>query len=270
MKNFKFLALIFLALSVSLFSCKKDKDEPAPDLPPSSTMVMNFGNFEDTTGNGKMLDTTKINFVHAATNVYWWSLVVTLHAVVPVAAFQEALNQNASYDSNSKTWTWEYNTNVSVWGQYNCRLEAKLVGSNVQWEMYISKSGLYTDFLWYSGLSAVDGTNGTWRLYQNPTSTKNAYMDILWHRNTNGTEDIKYTNIVPGSNQNGSYIEYGTTQVDPNYNAFYNIYGIANNNLLEVKWNTQIKEGRVKDGSKFNDADWHCWDNSFTNTTCTN
>ena len=119
----------------------------------------------------------------------------------------------------------------------------------------------------------VNGTEGTWTLYRDtvtpyvPTNSI-PYVGILWHRNTSdGTYDIKYTNIIPNGPENGGYITYGIINQTPYY-AFYDIFNKGQVNLTEIKWNRTNKDGRVRDSLHFGDINWHCWDTTLANDTC--
>ncbi len=263
MKNLKFKTLLILSLSLLLINsgCKKDK-EPAPEIPPETTFNINFSDFDNS--NKLALDSvTNDNWTWAATNVAVWNTIITINLAIPVAAFKEAFNHQGEYQ-NDGSWIWSYNFGTTG---YSAKLKAKEDGGYINWYMYISKSGTYTDFLWYSGKSKTDNSEGTWTLYQNPT-TPNEYVDIQWHRNTTaGTSDIKFTNAIPGGSENGGYILY---KIDPSQtlDAFYDIYNKGQDNLTNINWSRTTKEGKIKDPAHFGDNDWHCWNSSLIDTTC--
>ena len=133
--------------------------------------------------------------------------------------------------------------------------------------MYISKEGGYTDFLWFSGVSNLPLTEGTWTLNHDPNDPT-PYIGVEWHRDLSvGTADIKYTNIVPGGSENGGYISYGITTETP-YDAFYDIYNKGQDNHTDIEWNTTTLEGHVKDLRVFLDNDWHCWNSDLEDIIC--
>ncbi|MCI5058923.1 MAG: hypothetical protein MRY83_22605 [Flavobacteriales bacterium] len=282
MKLIKSIFILTLSTLVVFSSCKKkEEDEPAPELPPESTFVMDFADFKDTTGGGKngapgfevLTDSTKWNFVHSALTVWGWNLAITIHSAIPVAAFRESFNHQWQYDANAQVWSWPYSVTVGA-KTYDCRLEASLSGSDVIWEMYISQGNAYTDFLWYEGRSAIDRLSGSWRLYKDPQSgTGTPYIDIDWTRNGQGTADIRYTNIIPGDNANGSYIYFAVDQDSTSnsvgsYDRQYDVFKKVDNNLTEILWNSTSKHGRVKDEKRFSDTNWHCWNTTFEDDIC--
>lgn len=262
MKTLKSIFLLSLiASTISFQSCKKE-DPDAPELLPESTFVMSFDDFS-IEEDGTRSKTDSSNWRYAATNVVVWNVVIFLNGIVPVAAFRESFNHQPTYDKKTEVWTWSYDFNAVV--KHTARLEAKKVGSNIQWEMYISKQGGFSDFLWYSGLSATDRTSGSWTLYKDPNNAT-PYIGIDWHRNSDGTSDIKYTNIIPSGPENGGYIEYGLTK--DTFDAYYDIYNKGKDNLTAIKWSRSTKEGQVSDENHFGDTDNHCWDAFLQNATC--
>ena len=133
--------------------------------------------------------------------------------------------------------------------------------------MYISKENVFEDFLWYSGTHNLLRTAGQWILNgssENPVS----YLQIDWTRSaTDDTGNIKYEIINDGDDNFESYIHYGRTNDVP-FDRFYDIYLSQIQNLVEIEWSKNTKEGRVKDYYFFEDMLWHCWDNMLQNTDC--
>ena len=269
--NHKLLKYFIISITVFLFlntGCKK-KDEPAPDIPPKSTFVMDLSDFSS---SDKSILADSSNWGFAALNVGFQNIVITVNLIVPVAAFVECLNHEAEYHPDDETWTWSFSF-VAGSATYTAELLADLVNDQVHWEMRISKSNSFSNYLWYEGDSKVNRTEGTWTLYRD-TVTPNVptnsipFVGILWHRNTSdGTCDIKYTNIIPNGPENGGYITYGITNQTP-YDAFYDIFNKGQVNLTEIEWNRTNKDGRVRDSLHFGDTNWHCWDTTLVNDTC--
>jgi hypothetical protein len=244
-----------------------------PDIPPLSTFVMDFSYFvperqvEPLGGSDRVPGSyTKHNWTWASGNVLVWNTLITVGLAVPVLSFMEAFNHEPTRQPGG-TWVWDYNF-VAHQVVHLAELHGRIVDEEVQWEMYISKESEYSDFLWYSGLSNLDGTQGTWTLYTSPADPT-PLLGIEWHRDPEtNTGDIKYTNIVPDGPENGGYIFYGTTDGDT-YNAFYDIYNKGQNNHTDIEWDRTTMVGRVKDPNHFGDADWHCWDIYHNDVDCT-
>jgi len=262
-KTVKFLMILLLGVAIVSASCKKK--EPAPDLPPESTFVMDFTNFSNANDTLNKSNATYQNWGHSYANAAFWNVVIAVGLAVPVASFRASFNQKAVYSSKDKEWSWTYTVKpVNV--DHTCKLTASITGDYVQWKMFITKNNHYTNFMWYEGQSHLDGTNGYWKLYESPTVNVEL-LQIDWNDNLSGIADIKYTNIKPGGPENGGYIHYGITNESP-FDDYYNIYNKGQNNLTEILFHRTNKNGKVKDFKHFNDNEWHCWDTSLADVDC--
>ncbi|UCC31100.1 MAG: hypothetical protein JSU86_02250 [Phycisphaerales bacterium] len=247
--------------------------EEAPEIPPASTFVMDFSDFVDGGASKLALDRTdpttmqlivRANWGRAALKVGIWNAIITVGLAVPVAAFLESFNHIPEIQTDG-SWVWSYE--VSVTGViHTAELHALVVDGNVEWNMFISKEGFYTDFNWFSGLSNLAGTEGTWTLNKDPDDPT-AFVGIEWHRNLQDeTGDIKYTNIVPDGPENGGYIFHGIT--GEAFDAFYEIFNKGQDNLTNIEWSRTTKEGRIRDPAHFSDEDWRCWDTALLDIEC--
>ena len=270
-KNLLCLTALLTALAFVITGCPQNQP---PEIPPKSTLVMDFSDFNDSNAQNPAqeensqsnMTTTIVNWGWAAFNVAVWDIVLAVNLVVPVAAFFESFNHQPVLQSDG-TWAWSYSFNVGLF-TYNAELHAETdAGGDTTWEMHISKEGGYTDFLWFSGVSNFPLTEGTWTLYRSPDDPA-TYIGVEWERDlSNNTSYIKYTNIVPGGSENGGYISYGITTDTP-YDASYDIYNKGQDNLTEIEWNLTTLEGRIKDPRTFGDDDWHCWNSNLEDITC--
>lgn len=251
-------------------------NDTPPDVPPQSTLVIEFEKF---TSAGAKLDgaaTARIaqpipggNFLFAAGNLVVWSVAITVTLAIPVAAFAAAIDQDPQQLANG-TWQWAYAFNVNG-VQHSAKLQALADGGEIAWTMLISKDGDYTDYRWFTGESNLVGSAGTWTLNYPPGSTPEEprpFLFIEWHRDASDeTGDIKYTNITPDAPENGGYIFYGITGDAP-YDAFYTIASAGDDRVIDIEFSTEDKVGRVRDPIHFNDAEWHCWDTELQNAAC--
>lgn len=250
-----------------------DGDEP-PEIPPASTFVMDFGDFTGGGGAAKVSsdgsDPTAMqaipgaNWSRAALNVGVWSVIITVGLAVPVAAFLESFNHTPERQEDG-TWVWSYEVNVAG-VMHTAELHALAVGGDIEWNMFISKEGFYADLNWFSGVSNLVGTEGTWTLNKDPDDPA-PFVGIEWTRNSEEeTGDIRYTNIVPDGPENGGYIFHGLTT--DAFDAFFEIYNKGQDSVKHIEWNRTTKDGRIEDGAHFGDEDWHCWDTDLQNTDC--
>ncbi len=261
MKNLKPISLVLILLTVVFTSCNKNK--VAPELPPQSAFVTDFSDFNDNAKN--IADTTMTNWGHSAINVGVWNVIISVGLAVPVASYVEAVKNHPAEYQGDNTWLWSYSFNAGT-ATFTAELYGVLKSETVEWEMYISKSGEYEHFLWYSGVSNLDNKHGTWTLYNKP-SDPTELLGIEWNRATDSTGNIKYTNIVPNGPENGGYIFYGNDN-NSDLNAYYNIYNKGEDNLIQIEWSQTYQNGRVKDVKKFGDDLWHCWDETHYDVDC--
>jgi len=265
-----FSLCVLLGLTVTGCDEATAPEGDAPELPPTTSFVMDFSDFTDAPlaapGIGQPAPAAGTYWLRSAVVVGVWNLILTGTLAPPVAGFVGTVSQTPEWDPDLEAWKWEVDFTV-LGTEHSARLEARLITNAVQWDMYVSRDGGFTDFHWFSGVSDASGQSGTWSLNHNPDDPT-AFLDIEWSRSASGdTHDLRYTNVIPGNAENGSYIEYGVTGDTP-YDAYYDLYGAQGDNLTEIEWNRTTKEGRAKDPAHFEDSDWHCWDANLDNTTC--
>lgn len=266
----KLTALVLLTiLSAGLFtSCKKDKGDP-PVLPPRESMVIDFSNFNAPSKSGDASEyqkgTNNSNWLFAATVATFWNGVVAVTLAVPVYAFKQSIDQDPVYVDN-KTWQWVYNTTISGIS-YKARLTGKIRTSDVQWKMYITRSGDngYTDFLWFEGTSQIDGSAGQWTLYESNESPV-AILQIDWTKSGTDINTIKYT-VVKENAYKDSYIEYGPAA--DTYDSQYTVHYFNGEKVSDVtiKWNKVTHDGTVQ-SSDYNQGVSGCWDTNKVNIIC--
>lgn len=277
LKSFMCMALFVLA------SCSTDNDDTgdnqvAPTLPPEASMVMDFSGFENTskTSGGKFSQgNDKSNWTYAAVVVGFWhtSLVTTL--AVPVASFKTAFRHNAVYKGDA-TWEWAYTVDGFT-SQYSARLTGQLVGDEVLWKMYITKTGIgaFDEFVWFSGASKVDGKSGYW-LLNHSAEFPEEMLRIDWKVENEEIGDIKYTYVRELNNDRetdmfkNSYINYGLQAGA--YDVFYDVYAYDTNTQqfvnADIEWHRTNHNGRVMAEHYFGDANWRCWDGTGDNVVC--
>jgi hypothetical protein len=263
------LAAALMVMLLTTIGCgnKSNNNQPTPPtLPPQSSFLMSFTGFtassNSPTNGGEVL--SRVNWGQSAVRVGFWNLALTVTLAVPTAAFLEAFNHQPVLQNNG-SWAWTYNVTIGV--VYTCRLVGKIANSEIQWNMYISKEGQYTDYLWYYGSHNLLATQGSWTVNRDPSQT-NPFLGIDWHYSpTAGTGDLRYTNIIPGDTENGSYIFYSSI-VSAGFDRFYHIYSISQDNLTEIEWNHTSLNGRVKDQNFYGDSNWHCWDENQNDIIC--
>ncbi len=265
----KYILTGLLLTALIIFSCEKDEEDEAPQLPPAESFLINFSDFNNSDDTLAKSTLTHKNWGHAFVKVSFWNFMITVVGIVPVTAFMESFKHEPVYEGES-TWGWTYDYTIGS-ATYTAKLKGKIISSEeVKWEMYISKAALidpYTDFKWYEGVARFDRTSGHWILYKSPAEN-HELIRIDWNKDwENNTGEITYTNIVPGGPENGGYISYGIVD-DPVFDAFYEIYNKGEDNRTDIEWNRTTKEGRIKDPRTFGDELWHCWNSLLLDIDC--
>jgi hypothetical protein len=268
--NWRMMVGLFATVVYSLSGCQSQTppaNETPPEIPPESTFVMDFSDFE--TGGEPTTRVAQpapgLNWGFAALTVGVWDVILTVGMAVPVAAFVESF-QHEPQQLEDGTWEWAYSFRV-LGVQHTAKLHALAEGGDINWTMLISKEGAYTDFEWYTGVSNLVGTEGMWILNRDPSDPE-PFVQIDWTRSSDGqTGTLQYTNIVPGASQNGSYVQGSISDNEP-YDAIFQLFDQAAENLTEIEWNLTTEDGRVQDERHFEDTGWHCWDEELQNVDC--
>jgi hypothetical protein len=262
----------FLALTL-FFACAKDEptktEEEQPPTPPQADyFIIDFNVFPDSTSPAPFQKEQQIltyqNWGFAAVNVAVWNSLITLTLIAPVATFNSTIQEEPVLQPDGR-WLWTKNFNV-LGVPHTSKLYGETVTSGAEWEMYLSKENAFTDFKWYTGFSNLPLTEGNWTLFKDPDSSVE-FIRIDWHRNQQGG-DIKYTNIIPGHQDNGGYIYFEKNDASSPYDRFYDIYNKSMDNLTQIEWDSVTREGRVLDALHFGNPDWHCWDMDLMDIVC--
>lgn len=264
---------VFLLICIVIISCKKDEDPGiAPELPPAETMVIDFSKFGSIEKSASLL---RSNWLYSAKTVGIWNVITGTTFAVPVAAFKVAVNHEPENIGNS-VWQWQY-TVEGFTSNYTARLVGKLEKSQVKWEMYVSKEGInsFDEFLWFEGISNLDGKGGKWILYHS-AAFPDRTVQIDWKKEDAEVGEIKYTYVRELNNLGqtdafkGSTLTYGLQEkyfdVYVNVQAYDNQKGLFADTFIE--WNRTDFAGHVKAEHYFNDANWHCWDSQGYDTDC--
>ncbi|SNT31584.1 hypothetical protein SAMN05421640_3380 [Ekhidna lutea] len=260
----KILAIALIPMTL-LWSCSDDDQaaqDPQPNMPPESSMAPNFENFED---DGARAETVN-NWAYAATSVGIYSAILYSNLAVPVTAFKIGLKQDATYNTETNLWVWEYDISVPNKGSYAVRLTADVDGTNVDWTGYISLAGSFEDFVWFEGESNLNADAGSWTLYESPDNPS-AWLSVNWSDNEATGVATSTFNVEKEGNFFESSITY-TADANADFNRSVVIVDTNASNTIEVDWNKPSGEGRVKSEAHFEDTAYHCWDKTLNDTDC--
>jgi hypothetical protein len=268
MKKVFTLLLLTVFMAGLLTSCKKKKGDP-PVLPPESSFVIDFSNFEagksaDFSSFNKGVENSNWEFAVLVTGYFRILTASTL--IVPIAAFNVAVDQTPVW-LEEKTWQWSYSVTVAS-VTYKARMVGLIRTSDVQWKMYVTKEGTggFAEFLWFEGTSKTDGTGGSWTLNES-AAVQQPLLQIDWTKTGTTMGTIKYTYTKTGNFKN-SFIEYGKTTgtYDSNYSISY--YNGTAFSEMDVEWSSTGLNGRVMCPLWFGDSSWHCWNSNLANIVC--
>ena len=268
---------IILALTLSLFiflHCE-DSNDPIPDapvMPPQSAVSLDLSSLTNSgtpkISLAKVSDNSSTmvgtNWVYAAGTVGFWTSVTSISLSIPAAAFAGTINQEPEYLGDLR-WKWTKTFQILL-AQYTAELYGEINGSKVDWEMYISQTGGYSDYLWFTGESNLDGSGGTWT-FNKSAAEPVEYLQIEWNLHSDEIDDLRYEVIQTGAENEGSYIFYAFDN-DEVYNSACTLFNSVDTILVNVEWHRINRNGRVKSPAYFEDNLWHCWDENRDNLEC--
>ncbi len=268
MKTIKSLGIFVIAVLLLNTSCREDPVEKVPDapnLPPEASFVMDYNSFSEATNKKGYVKSGYTNFGYAGINILFWNTVLTVNLAIPVAAFSESFNHEPEYIGNLE-WVWSYEVTVSD-QKYQAELHGKMINADIEWKMYVSKEGEFSDFLWYEGTMDSTYKQIEWIIYQSPADPSHFLTVNYLNDEANGKQSIRYTKAEKVTTTKASYIEHGNlTGVD--MDRYYIIYLQNEGKLTEIEWNYANGNGHVRDEVHFKDTKWHCWNEQHQDIAC--
>ena len=261
-------------------ACQKDFDsspiqnQESPQLPPLESLTMSFEGWEnlDTFGfhndieiEGRSITPTFKNWYFAAVNLVVWNTAIVAHLSIPFVAFAHAFNYQAEQLSPYKyQWSYEIDDKDTL---YSVKLTAEylLQSDEIYYELFVSQENGFSDMKFISGTSNTEFTNIKWDIYFDPYNPV-PFLNVEFETDIENAR-IRYTNVIPGDEGNGDYLEARTSS-DSDYNRFFDVFEASENNFIEMKWNEPSRNGAVKSNSFFGDLEWHCWDQRLMDTDC--
>lgn len=247
--------ILIFSLMLSFTACDKEPVEKRPELPPMESLVMDFSDFADEPGGTKGTLVTYGNFTHSYLTVLFWNVSSAVSLGLPVAAYGHALQQEPGY-LGDYTWEWSYDFKFEGMDYRAILTGTRINNEEFSMEMVIALAILPDEKVkWFDAVVRYDHTHALWNLYK---EDEKKMIEAEWNKNFE-TEagDLRYSYVEADQEETGSFIkiQYKPGEV---YDAAYTISLSTGTTLIE--WNTESKEGRVKDPLKFGDSEWHCWD----------
>ena len=282
MKNNNIYGILLAFVLVFQFACEKSDDPGAEtqavELPPFETMAFDFESFtaDPQSAKSEVFKTAPNgNWVFSRLVVGVWNTALFSTLAVPVASFQGAFAQQAEVIGDLK-WQWSYSVDGFT-AEYTARLTGEVDGDSIIWEMYVTKTGIegFEEFLWFSGVSDVNGNSGHWLLNESH-DRPNAMLRIDWERSGEEIGSIRYTWVRElDANENDdvfrdSYLEYGLQ--DSDFDAYIDAYAYDEQyelfSTIRIEWHREGYFGRVRAPLYFQDEEWHCWDSTGEDSLC--
>jgi len=273
MKHF----IAILLSSLLLFSCGTDDDTggingTAPILPSIETMVIDFGEMTNTT---KSTDSPESNWFYSASSVVIWNSIIGSTFTVPVACFSAAANQIPT-QINDLTWQWEYSVSYNN-NSYQARLQGIFVSNQIQWKMYVANSGTdpFDEFLWFEGTSEIGRRSGEWTFYHSPDFPEKM-IEINWTTDGEQVSEITYSYVRELNNNREDDGLYGSTLSYGLQNEIFDVYvdlhlkDTNSDSFIDtnIEWSRSDYSGHIKAPHKFDDNEWHCWDQQANDIDC--
>ncbi|MBN2663394.1 MAG: hypothetical protein JXR68_07065 [Bacteroidales bacterium] len=263
-KRITLLSIILFIVStiIILSSCE---ESISPELPKSSTFFI--PDIENSTQTIKSVFTEKSgNSLIASSDIQEWTSIFASDLEVVALAYEKALSTSPKNVSEDR-WVLNFEI-IPDFTTYNVSFYAtKNSDQTIFWDMQFSVDGDFQDFSWLTGSQTQDGNSGQWVIHKSPQNDTD-YLQIDWTFNpADNSVIVKYTNIEADSDDMGGYIYYGNNQ-DGDFNAFYDIYNKRVDNLIEIDYNNDFHNGRIRDFQIFQDSVWHCWDQNFNDADC--
>ncbi|XOV95033.1 MAG: hypothetical protein ACFHWX_10050 [Bacteroidota bacterium] len=259
---------VLLAGFILLNACNDDNDIAGGDppvMPPASSLSPDFNYFKEGGDESGRVEVVN-NWVYAATNVTVYSAILGTALIVPVTAYKVALEQDATFDTDLSGWVWSYDANVGSAGVFGVRLTAEISGTDVLWTGYVSKEGVFEDFIWFEGTSVIGGDSGSWTLFEGPGGS-GAWLSATWEKSdVDGKANVTFTVDKAGDSQGSSISYSASTSGEFNRNVI--ITDTNADNVITVDWHSTEKNGRVKSQAQFQDDAFHCWDGTLNDVDC--
>lgn len=250
-------------------ACNEDNDIDEgnpPVMPPASSLSPDFNYFLSEGGDESGRVEIVSSWVYAATNVTVYSAILGTALAVPVTAYRVALAQDPSFDADQRAWVWTYDVDLGPAGIFGVKLIGALSDDGVAWTGMISKEGLFEDFVWFEGTSALTGDSGSWVLYEGPDKS-GAWLSAMWEKSeVEGKANVTFTVEKEGDGQ-GSSLSYSAF-AEGDFNRKVIITDTNTENVVTAEWHSTEKNGRVKSLKHFQDEEFHCWDSQLQDADC--
>jgi len=204
------------------------------------------------------------HFLTSAVAVTVARAATSLVMAVPVATFAAAVTTEPVFQNSAFHWVYSIQHEGA---SFQADLSGRLAGGDGVWEMRITTTGTapaLTDFRWYTGRSAGNGSEGEWHVFDaTQPSSAIEVLQIDWAHPTPTSWNLVFTNVNPSGGQTDDRLEY---EVAGDLRIVRYIDASASTTAI-IQWDASTGEGFVESPG-YNGGQRGCWNALFEDTPC--
>lgn len=259
--------ITLLCATFVLLSCSDDPSsvqEQPPELPPASSMEMDFSTFNDQSSKSQSEVQTIENFSRAVGTALVMKTVVDVNLLIPRVLLAAASEADPQFNEDGE-WIWEYSKTVNG-NDFGVRLVAtETAEDSLSWNTYVTNSQLGVDNrLFFSGTTNGQGTSGEWTYYSLRSPEAEQEVSRLdWTVNGEDDVELRLEVLTDRNGYAGDYIDYsfdGTTKTATYYDS-------SDDEITEIQINIQTNVGYFL-SPDYNNGEKACWDENFQDIAC--
>jgi len=243
---------LVVAASLLVLRCNtapEDRALGAPPELPSATSMSIPALDDDAPAAKQSAAAAGLNIGIATATTVFWSGVVAVSLVAPVALFEAARHSDPVVlpDSSGYQWTIGH-------GGFNAVLTAEDDNGRWDWTMTVNSGHDMDGFVWFTGNSSQDGRNGSWTFYRH---SDNDPVHGFVYSLTDSTADVKAMVVDKEADNFGSFLHW---RLDRHIKTF-EIHDAKEKASSVIRYNTVSGAGKIEDRKNGNS---YCWDTRAT------
>jgi len=259
-RKYSLLIAVF-AFTLTIAACDDSDDSSSvpPEVPPASSLDINFQGLEDGSANKAKPGT---NFNTAVISSVTIKAILQSSVAIPRALLDAAQNQAPDQISENE-WEWSYSAGANG-NSFEVRLTAEVTPELVNWNFFVSADAngvTIQDALLFSGTSNLDGSEGEWNTFN--FITNDLLSTVSWQ-----VSELD-TSIVLEAFEGGSTDPIGV--IEYTFDGTVKTIVFTNNSTGEeitISWNIETGEGFII-APNFNNGEKSCWGQpGFENVPC--
>lgn len=257
MTRIKIAGILLAFLTLSLVSCSDsstsaDQPEP-PAVPEALPAKINSTVFDNNNPTGQ--DFALFNEASA----YAETAAAQINSGTVLGQAYLDFTSSAESKFEDGTWTWSFSSSQSGF-DVTVRTTAEELQNAYEWNVYVNGSfngETVDEFSFLSGFISKDGGNGNWR-YFTPDNNDQPILEYQWE--VIDENNSSFSTIFSAGSENDQRIDYIQDGVDNTleYSGFETFPNVV------IYWNSEDGSGYIDQAGE----DRRCWDESFTETSC--